>query len=734
MKTLKTFKNIAILTLFSLLMLCISSLICIKVYAANFTVEDANVYVSNYISIKKGSTAKEIGIRYSLAMPKNNYDNLIEQTTAKNPLGLYSELSFGLIIIPEDYVNETPITAESLFGSLGEKAYYWGEEDLSLENQGLRRIILFQSDKLAQLKEFSKPVVGFYGSVINIKNGENETNTNNLTRNFTAISFISYKEVDSTITNYKFSEQLLYEEFKALKTKKIDSSFSITPAYLAYKEITNREEPPTDERKLLLQEEYLNRSDLKVSYVNDNDENIYSCYVPFASVITLIDTIPTPQLLANKDLMFETWLVDGKKFDFSKKLFNNVTLKAKYGDNSTFMRDLDDYETNYRDELIYDTNEKISGQEYTIGFNFEKNFATTKYVKIDTTSWNNYKQIKFSFRALNLDNYSYPHIKVLFGGETFTPIWDHLYYEVIITKEAENQFSFQVINTRKSIDKKIEKIDFSSEKYFYIVLGVEKSSVVQGFRLSQFTGYHEVIFNSNGGTSIDTAYVPHNKVLTEPTAPKRYGYVFKYWKYNGERYDFTKKITNNLNLEAYYEVDANASPVLIDFSKANSLNMVSATLKDETPVSLVSSSDLTYGTETKSLKVQVPVNVSVYTYLDSTIWEQCKEVSFYITHSSVGHSARFLCADLSKSIWDKNNTLGHYGCQLYRNSTVKWVKIRLVYKNSNGLFDMYYDNYLRAENIEIESTFPIYMYFSSSDATGCSSINYYISNVVAVPK
>ena len=237
-------------------------------------------------------------------------------------------------------------------------------------------------------------------------------------------------------------------------------------------------------------------------------------------------------------------------------MFENITFTAKYGNNSIFVKNIDDCVSAYLNSMYYDNNVKISGQDYTIGLDFEANVPSLKFIKLDTTSWNQYAQVKFSFCAVNLTNStSYPHIKVSMASNTITPIWNHLFYNITATKVAENKFSFRVQNTLRKIDKELGTEDFTENKYFYMVMGVESNSVVQGFRLSQLTGYHEIELDTKGGAKLENVYVAHNTLLTEPVAPTKNGYTFKYWLYNGQRFNFDVKITSSIKLEAYYEED-----------------------------------------------------------------------------------------------------------------------------------------------------------------------------------
>lgn len=64
---------------------------------------------------------------------------------------------------------------------------------------------------------------------------------------------------------------------------------------------------------------------------------------------------------------------------------------------------------------------------------------------------------------------------------------------------------------------------------------------------------YTVTFDSNGGSKVSKQTVEKNKTAKEPTNPTRSGYIFKGWYLGNSKYNFSKKITNNLTLKAKWE-------------------------------------------------------------------------------------------------------------------------------------------------------------------------------------
>jgi len=62
-----------------------------------------------------------------------------------------------------------------------------------------------------------------------------------------------------------------------------------------------------------------------------------------------------------------------------------------------------------------------------------------------------------------------------------------------------------------------------------------------------------VKFNSNGGTSVDDQTVKYNSTASEPNDPFRSGYTFLGWYYNGQLYNFSTAVKEDIVLEAKWK-------------------------------------------------------------------------------------------------------------------------------------------------------------------------------------
>ena len=64
---------------------------------------------------------------------------------------------------------------------------------------------------------------------------------------------------------------------------------------------------------------------------------------------------------------------------------------------------------------------------------------------------------------------------------------------------------------------------------------------------------YTVIFDSNGGSKVDSQVITESGKATKPQDPTRDGYIFIGWELNGQNYDFNSNVTSNITLIAKWE-------------------------------------------------------------------------------------------------------------------------------------------------------------------------------------
>ena len=67
--------------------------------------------------------------------------------------------------------------------------------------------------------------------------------------------------------------------------------------------------------------------------------------------------------------------------------------------------------------------------------------------------------------------------------------------------------------------------------------------------------FYYIVFDSDGGSRVDSIKVRFNDVASKPEDPVKDGYKFKYWALNNVEYDFNLKVNGNVRLVAIWEED-----------------------------------------------------------------------------------------------------------------------------------------------------------------------------------
>lgn len=140
-------------------------------------------------SVRIADTKKDAGIRFHLTLSKTEYETL---TGANSP---YTDVSFGVLIAPEDYLIEgKELNAANVFGIGGTKIYGWAEKDANgnwLEYTGSEVQIVNFNTTTMTLKDGE---YSFYGALVNILDGTNDAATNNVSREFRGVGYMLYTE------------------------------------------------------------------------------------------------------------------------------------------------------------------------------------------------------------------------------------------------------------------------------------------------------------------------------------------------------------------------------------------------------------------------------------------------------------------------------------------------------------------------------------------------------------
>ena len=109
------------------------------------------------------------------------------------------------------------------------------------------------------------------------------------------------------------------------------------------------------------------------------------------------------------------------------------------------------------------------------------------------------------------------------------------------------------------------------KKKIILISGISVAIIIVGALLLLLFGndrvQYNVLFNSNGGSSVEAITVDENGYIKKPTDPTRENYMFAGWYYNDELFDFSKPITGDITLEARWLELVDASGIELDQTK-----------------------------------------------------------------------------------------------------------------------------------------------------------------------
>ncbi len=239
---------------------------------------------------------------------------------------------------------------------------------------------------------------------------------------------------------------------------------------------------------------------------------------------------------------FLYWELGNAEYDFGTEVTKDITLVAKYEENSG-----------------------SSGISYLVTFNSasgsdvaSQTIATgSKITKPANPTKEGYK-----FLYWELENKEYDFETVVTKDITLVAKWLET-YTVTFNVEGGSKVSSQTIDSGLKATK-----PSTPTKSGYTFLGwylnnVEydfKSGVTKNITLvakwepTVSVTKYTVTFNSSGGSTVASQSIPNGSKATKPTNPTRSGYTFKGWYLDDIEYNFNSTISKNITLVARWDV------------------------------------------------------------------------------------------------------------------------------------------------------------------------------------
>ena len=248
-----------------------------------------------------------------------------------------------------------------------------------------------------------------------------------------------------------------------------------------------------------------------------------------------------PKAISKRGYIFDGWYLNDKKYDFNTEVNKNITLKAKWKEDSSIPK--------YTVKFDSDKGSSVSSQKV-----IEKDKATVP----KTPTKSGYKFVEWQLNGKKYD-FNTPVTKDI----TLKAVWRELKkYKVTFDSNGGSIVSPQEVLEDEKIKEPVKptkenynfkewqlngkKYDFNTKVTSDLILKAvweEKPIVIK----------YTVSFDSNGGTSISSQTVEAGNNAKEPTKPTKNGYTFKGWKLNGSDYNFDKAVNSDITLVASWE-------------------------------------------------------------------------------------------------------------------------------------------------------------------------------------
>ena len=168
------------------------------------------------------------------------------------------------------------------------------------------------------------------------------------------------------------------------------------------------------------------------------------------------------------------------------------------------------------------------------------------------------------FKYWELAGEEFKFISEITKPMTLKAVYEINKFNVTFDSDGGSEVEKQVIEYNKTVEKPETPVKEGYTFKYWVYKQADGTEVEYNFETKvtadlQLKAVYElniytVKFDTNGGTEIAEQKVQHNYRVAYPKNPEKEGYRFRYWTLNGEKFDFTTKITANTELVAFYEI------------------------------------------------------------------------------------------------------------------------------------------------------------------------------------
>ncbi len=137
-------------------------------------------------------------------------------------------------------------------------------------------------------------------------------------------------------------------------------------------------------------------------------------------------------------------------------------------------------------------------------------------------------------------------------------------YIVIFDSKGGTEVEKQIVKTGTRVEEPVDPVregyefvewQLNDEKYdFSKKVRKNMTLKAQWRKISSVSEIlYKVVFDSDGGSSVNTQEVSPGTSVKKPTDPVKDGYIFEGWYFGDSKFDFSKKITQDMTLKAKWK-------------------------------------------------------------------------------------------------------------------------------------------------------------------------------------
>ena len=274
------------------------------------------------------------------------------------------------------------------------------------------------------------------------------------------------------------------------------------------------------------------------------------------------NSIKVPSNPHKSGYTFAGWLYNGKKFDLNTKITRDMTLEANWTTNPNNQK--------FYYTISFDTN----GGSVVDNLVVEKGSIAVKPTDPNREG--------YLFNYWTLDGNEYKFKDPITKDLTLVANWikvESKKYTVYFNTMGGSTVASQTVEVGGKVSRPNVPTRKGSQFDCWVLNGVEynfDSLVTSNMTLDARwievdENYYNVIFESNGGTSVGIQSVKSGSTANKPVPnPSRTGHTFIEWQLNGTKYNFSTPVTKDIILIAKWQENTNYI-VTLDYDGGNQL-------------------------------------------------------------------------------------------------------------------------------------------------------------------